>query len=192
MKRILLGVSGASGSIYAIETARYLLQNNNEVYLTFTKAAADILKSELKFSTFEDAIGDIAKSPNFHIRQELDFFAEIASGSFKFDAMAITPCSANTLGKIAYGIADNLLCRCASVALKEKRKLVLVLRETPLAATHLQSALTVANAGGIILPACPAFYSNEQTFSDLVNFVVGKTISAMGLEQCLIKEWGQQ
>ena len=188
-KKIVLAVSGASGAVYAVEIARHILAANAELYITLTKQALQILESELGFSSFKDALGDAPNMENLHEFKDDDFFAPIASGSFGFDAMAVAPCSANTIGKLAYGVADNLLCRTAAVALKEKRKLVLLLRETPLSLPLLKSCATLAQAGALIMPACPAFYSNEQSFADLVNFVVGKTLAALDIPQNLLKEW---
>lgn len=188
-KKIVLAVSGASGSVYAVELARQILAANAELYITLTKPAQQILKSELNFSNFKDALGDCPNIENLREFKDDDFFAPIASGSFGFDAMVVAPCSANTIGKLAYGVADNLLCRAAAVALKEKRKLVLLLRETPLSLPLLKSCATLAQAGAVIMPACPAFYSNEQTFADLINFTVGKTLAAIDIPQNLVKEW---
>ncbi len=189
-KRIVLGISGASGIIYGVETAKYILENTDfELHCIISQAASDIISQELHCKSLESALGDLYKNPRLKIHDNMNFFAEVASGSFGFDAMIITPCSANTLGKLAYGVADNLITRAASVALKEKRKLCLVLRETPLSLPILQSATTLTLAGATIMPACPAFYSGEKTFSDLIKFVVGKTLASVGIEQNLIKEW---
>ena len=126
------------------------------------------------------------------IYNEDDFFAPMASGSFYFDCAVVVPCSMKTLGKIANSIADNLIVRAAEVALKERRKLIVVPRESPLATTQIRNMLTLSQAGAIILPASPAFYHKPKTIDNLIDFVVARILSAIGLNQELVKEWGYE
>jgi len=120
-----------------------------------------------------------------------DTTAPPASGSYRFDAMVVIPCSMGTLGKIAWGISDNLITRAAAVCMKERRTLILVPRETPLAATHLENMLRLANQGVVVLPAMPGFYHGPKAVDDLVNFVVGKVLDQLGIEHRLFKRWGE-
>ena len=124
------------------------------------------------------------------IYQEDDFSAPMASGSFKFDAMVVVPCSMKTLGKIANSIADNLIVRAAEVALKERRKLVIVPRESPMAMTQIQNMLTLSQAGAIVLPASPAFYYKPKTIEDMVTFIATRILISLEIEQTFLKEWG--
>ena len=124
-----------------------------------------------------------------HTFENRDTAAPPASGSYRFDAMVVVPCSMGTLGKIAWGISDNLITRAAAVTMKEGRKLILVPRETPLAATHLENMLKLANQGVVILPAMPAFYHGPKTVEDLVNFVAGKILDQLGVDHALFKRW---
>ncbi len=201
-RRIVVALTGASGAIYGIDLLTRLLSDFDgmSVYCTATPAGLDILKRELGQGNPEDAVKARASAVGARLkkdwRKNLEFFASdnfdapFASGSFYFDAMAISPCSMNTLGKCANSLADNLVVRAAEVALKELRRLVVVPRETPLAQTQLANMLKLSQAGAVVLPACPAFYGKAESVDDLVAFVSARTISAMGLKQRILKEWG--
>lgn len=187
MKKIVICLSGASGSIYAKELIEYFcLQNDVEIYCVASEKALLIFKEEIgeDFLVFTKKL-----SKKISVFDERNFNSPIASGSFKFDAIAIVPCSMKTLGKIANGIASNLICRASDVALKERRRLVIVPRETPLALTHLKNMCSIVEAGGIILPPCPAFYNKEKTLEDAIKFIVARIVMCMGFEQRLIPEW---
>jgi len=179
--RIVVGVSGASGASYAYA----LLQNlgDADVDRVISEDAKKVIAAEtdLGVKAFEKLAANAYAND--------DTTAPPASGSYRFDAMVVIPCSMGTLGKIAWGISDNLLTRAAAVCMKEGRKLILVPRETPLAATHLENMLKLANQGVVILPAMPAFYHGPKTMDDLVNFVVGKALDQLGIEHRLFKRW---
>ena len=181
--RILLGITGASGSIYAMRLMKALCVGGHEVHLVVTRSGDKVMAHECP--------ADIAQIPSWvHCRYDVeDIGAAVASGSFPMDAMAIVPCSMKTAACIAHGISDNLLTRAADVTLKERRPLLLVPRETPMSAIHLENLLRLANAGAIIVPACPAFYHHPQTVGDLADMLTGKILDALRLENQLFPRW---
>lgn len=191
-KKIAVGICGASGMPYARRLMEVLAESGASVYASASSAAKPIFKSELgiDFQDFANALSQ--KFPSVKFFDDFDFSAPIASGSFYFDAMAICPCSMKTLSRIATATGDNLICRAADVALKERRKLVLVARETPLSLIHLRNMVSVTEAGAVVLPASPAFYFKENTVKELVDFVVARTLSAMGIKQNLTAQWGEK
>lgn len=191
-KKIAVGICGASGMPYARRLMEVLAESGASVYASASSAAKPIFKSELgiEFQDFANALSQ--KFPSVKFFDDFDFSAPIASGSFYFDAMAICPCSMKTLSRIATATGDNLICRAADVALKERRKLVLVARETPLSLIHLRNMVSVTETGAVVLPACPAFYFKENTVKELVDFVVARTLSAMGIKQNLTAQWGEK
>lgn len=191
-KKIAVGICGASGMPYARRLMEVLAESGASVYASASSAAKPIFKSELgiEFQDFVNALSQ--KFPSVKFFDDFDFSAPIASGSFYFDAMAICPCSMKTLSRIATATGDNLICRAADVALKERRKLVLVARETPLSLIYLRNMVSVTEAGAVVLPACPAFYFKENTVKELVDFVVARTLSAMGIKQNLTAQWGEK
>ena len=168
-KKIIVAITGASGSIYAkvLLEKLVLLQNQIEaVGIVMSDNAKDVWKYELGDSGFE-------KLP-FTIYNKNDFFAPFASGSAKYDSMVICPCSMGTLARIATGISNDLTTRAADVILKERRKLILVTRDTPLSLIHIENMRTVTLAGGIILPASPSFYSKPKSFEELASTEIGR------------------
>ena len=179
--RIVVGVTGASGVQYAHTLLRNL--KGHDVDLVISEDAKKVIahETDLAVKAFEKLAA--------HAYENDDTTAPPSSGSHRFDAMVVVPCSMGTLGKIAWGISDNLITRAAAVCLKEKRKLILVPRETPLAATHLENMLRLANQGAVVLPAMPGFYHGPETVDDLVNFVVGKVMDQLGIEHALFKRW---
>lgn len=182
--RVTIGITGASGSIYGISTLRVLASLGVEVHLVVTKTGEKVIKHECGLTR-----NDLQAFATWH---EIDnLFAPIASGSFKTDAMVIVPCSMRTLGSLAAGVSDNLMNRAADVMLKERRKLILVPRETPLSSIHLENMLKLSKAGAHIVPASPAFYHLPQDMSQLVSFVVGKVIDVLGLDHDLFTRWGE-
>ncbi len=185
MKKIVVGITGASGSIYAIKLIEELLQRKYIVYVVITKEGDEVLEFETGLTLnnhFED-------ENNVIFCDNEDLFSPIASGSFHIDAMVIVPCSMNMLGLIANGITPNLLSRSADCVIKQKRNLVLVPRETPLSSIHLKNMLTLSNIGVTILPPSPAFYHKPKTLEDIVNFVVGKILDSLNIENETYKHW---
>lgn len=181
--RLVIGMSGASGVIYGVRLLQVLKDFNIETHLIMTNSAKEILRLETDYQVHEvEALA--SKSYNIN-----DIAAPMASGSFKFDAMVIVPCSMKTLAGIATGYASNLLLRAADVALKEHRPLILVIRETPLNIIHIRNMLIAAKAGAIILPAMPGFYHNPKTIQDMIDFIVGKILDQLGLEHNLYERW---
>jgi 4-hydroxy-3-polyprenylbenzoate decarboxylase len=199
MGKYTIAITGASGSIYGVRLLRYLLKEKHSVYLTVTKEGSLILKEEAGFDWQEDQIEkeiekrirrDLKiKEANLHYFREDNLSASIASGSAKVDAMIVIPCSMKSLSGIACGYANNLVERAADVMLKERRALILVPRETPLNSIHLRNMLVLSEMGVKIIPAMPAFYGHPETMDDLVNFVVGKVLDSLGIENNLFRRW---
>ena len=175
--KLIVGVTGASGSIYAkvlLETLQHISTQLQDVVVLFSDTAKGVWQYELGNTDFE-------KIP-FTFYQKNDFYAPVASGSAGFDAMIICPCSMGTLGRIASGVSNDLMTRAADVMLKERRKLVLVARETPLSLIHINNMKTVTEAGGIICPAAPSFYSKPETFEQLASTVTNRALALAGLQ----------
>ncbi|MEE9240797.1 MAG: UbiX family flavin prenyltransferase [bacterium] len=185
---IIVGVTGASGSIYGVRLLEVLRTAYPEVktHLVVSRAGRRVLRHETEYD-----VDDLANWADAAY-SEADIGAAPASGSAGFDAMVIVPCSVKTLAQIAGGTGDTLVGRAADVILKEGRKLVLVLREMPLSAIHLENMLKLARLGVMILPASPGFYFHPKTLDDAVDHVVGKTLNALGLEQNLFEKWKGQ
>jgi flavin prenyltransferase len=173
--RLVVAITGASGSVYGQQLIQRLSSQKEQVK-EVAVVFSDMGKEVWKFETGADI-----EIP-FKIYDVNDFYAPFASGSSVFDCMVICPCSMGTLGKIAGGISDNLITRSADVMLKERRKLILVTRESPLSLIHINNMKTVTEAGGIIYPACPSFYSKPKDIPALVNTVVERVLVLCGLE----------
>lgn len=180
--RIVVAITGASGSAYAVRLIEELSEQC-EVLLVASEPAKQIISGELEI-TYEE-IGELANT----VYDNDDMAAEICSGSAPYDAMVVVPCSMNTLARLASGISDNVISRAGSVALKEKRKLVIVPRETPLNSIQIKNMLKLSNAGAIILPATPGFYGSPETAMDLVDFIVGRILDLLGIENELAPRW---
>jgi 4-hydroxy-3-polyprenylbenzoate decarboxylase len=175
--KLIVGVTGASGAIYAKVLFDSLLQCNDqleEVAVLFSENAKGVWKYELGNSDFETL--------PFTFYKRDDFYSPIASGSAGYNAMIICPCSMGTLGRIASGVSNDLMTRAADVILKERRKLILVARETPLSLIHINNMKTVTEAGGIICPATPSFYSKPETMEQLATTVTNRALSLAGIE----------
>lgn len=181
--RLIIAITGASGVVYGKRLLEVLQNKKIETHLIISETAEKIIKHEL-----EATKKDIEKLAS-HVYSVNDLTAQIASGSFKTDAMIIIPCSMKTLAGIAHGYAENLILRVADVMLKEKRKLILVPRETPLNIIHLRNMLELAKQGVTIVPAMPAYYHKPKNVSDVVDYVVGKVLDCLEIEHALFKRW---
>ncbi len=197
MKKLIVGLAGASGAIYGIRLIEVLVdQIDFEVHLTISPAGARVLSEEvgveIDLGNFKlaDLIGRDASNVVYH--PSIDIGSSIASGSFKTEGMVIAPCSMGTVAAISMGLSRNLLQRAADVCLKERRKLVLVPRETPLNTIHLENMLNLSRNGAVILPAMPAFYHFPETIEDQINFVVSKTLDQFGIDAGLIRRWKEE
>lgn len=180
---IVVAITGASGVIYGIRLLEALKELKIENSLIISDAAKTVIKSESDWK-----IDDIIElADNFYEFDDLT--ASVNSGSFKFESLAIVPCSMKTLSSIANGYGDNTITRVADVSLKERRPTVLVPRETPLRTAHIQNMLTLSQEGAVILPAMPGFYSNHDSVDDQINFVVGKILDSLKIENNLFKRW---
>ncbi|WP_088833425.1 UbiX family flavin prenyltransferase [Paenibacillus elgii] len=192
----VIGITGASGAAYGVRLCRFLLSAGEDVHLIVTDAGWRVLKEELGWdaSKRQESVRLHFESDNWPGKLEYvpvqDIGAKTASGSFRTQGMVVVPCSMGTLSGIANGASDNLLERTADVMLKEGRKLIVVPRETPLHAIHLENMLKLARLGVRILPAMPAFYQGPQTLDDMIDFVVGKILDCMEIEHQLYKRWG--
>ena len=194
--RVFLGITGASGAPYAARLLEALTESGCEVGVCASAAGLEVIATELYGDARLSRDETISRFTE-HARGEVtvydpqDWRAPYASGSAKVDAYVICPCSMGTLGTIASGSMSNLIHRAASVALKEERRLVLMPRETPLSTIHLENMLTAKRAGATVLFLAPGFYHGAETVSDLVDFIVGRALDQIGLENALIKRWGQ-
>ena len=180
----IVALTGASGSIYGVRLLEALGKAGCKRTVILTDDAQKVLRIETGLKA-----ADIKKrSERFFRNSDMD--APIASGSARWDAMVICPCTMSTASKIAAGISDNLTCRAAHVALKERRGLVVVPRETPVSTPHLRALASLSETGVIVLPAMPAFYGKPQNVDDLVDFVVGRILDVLGIDNALYKRWG--
>lgn len=184
--KVVVAITGASGSVYAkvlLDKLNSLQDQIETVGLVMSDNAKDVWKFELGNSDFEKS--------KFKMYAKNDFFAPFASGSAKFDTMIVCPCSMGTLARIASGISNDLTTRAADVILKERRKLILVTRDTPLSLIHINNMKAVTEAGGIICPASPSFYSKPQTIEMLATTVIDRVLDLCGFEQRLFR-WGDE
>lgn len=181
---IVVGITGGSGVVYGIRLLELLKKVDQvEAHLVVSPAAAITIKAETDYS-----VGEVERLATKAYRFG-DISAPMSSGSFRFDSMIVIPCSMHTLGAIASGIADNLIVRAAEVTLKEKRRLILVPRETPMTLIHLRNMVAVAEAGAVIAPAMPAFYERPRSISDIVDHFVGRMLDLLGIENDIPKRW---
>ena len=191
---IVLAMTGASGAPYAVRLLQVLARAGRTIHLTISASGAQVIGEELRIQValnrFDPAVfGDLGAGRVVY-HHHADFNAGIASGSFRTSGMVVAPCSMSTLAAIAHGITGNLVTRAADVHLKERRKLIVVPRETPLSLVHLENMATLTRAGGIVLPAMPGWYHQPRTLDDLVDFVVGRICDQLGVEVNLIRRWG--
>jgi len=216
---VVLAVTGASGAIYALRLLQVLVESGTRVHLSISPSAALVFQQELNLTLdleqfdrerlplvpksdamkqIPAAMADVLARPTsagttrgsieYHHYQNL--MASIASGSFLTAGMVICPCSGSTLGAVVHGTGENLIHRAAGVHLKERRKLILVPRETPLSTIHLENMRRAAEAGAVVLPAMPGFYHGVESIGDLVDFVVARVCDQLGMPHTLMKRWG--
>ena len=199
---LVVAITGASGSPYGVRLVELCLRAGRTVHLVVSPAGTEVVRTELGRTVHlgeadfdpvallgpaADGL-DLSRLKYHHFR---NFQAGIASGSFLTAGMAVCPCSMGTVAAVAHGMSENLIHRAADVHLKERRKLVLVPRETPLGLIQLRNLTAAAEAGAVILPAMPAFYTNPQSIADMVDFVVGRVCDQLGVEHRLVKRWGE-
>ena len=181
--RIVVGITGATGAVYAVRLLERLRQARYETHLVASPAGVLNVHHELGLDRRSlEALADVAYNP-------ADVGAAIASGSFAAHAMVIAPCSMKTLAAVAHGLSDNLLSRAADVALKERRRLVLMVRETPFNLAHLRNMTAVTEMGGVIFPPLPAFYHRPQSIAELVEDTVERVLAMLGVAQAEPKSW---
>lgn len=184
-KRLIIGISAASGVMLGVRALEYLKETCVESHLVISKATALTVASETDLH-----LDDIRKLADY-VYSANDIAASISSGSYKTMGMLIAPCSIKTMGEIASGVTSSLLTRSADVVLKERRRLVLMLRETPLHAGHLKNALAVTEMGAIVAPPVPAFYTRPATIDDVINQSVSRALDLFDIETSGIKRWGE-
>jgi 4-hydroxy-3-polyprenylbenzoate decarboxylase len=193
--QLVVAITGASGSPYGVRLLEVFLRAGRTVHLVISPAATQVMERELGVKIDLDRFDprlllrdlNVASLHYHHFR---DFSAGIASGSFLTAGMAVCPCSMGTVAAIAHGTSENLIHRAADVHLKERRKLVLVPRETPLGLIQLRNLTAAAEAGAVVLPAMPAFYTLPKTVEDMIDFVVGRVCDQLGVDHELLKRWG--
>ena len=182
-RRLIVGITGASGAIYGIRILQALQGTDIETHLVMSESARITLAAESDMSTADvEALASV-------VHNVRNIGATVSSGSFKTMGMVVAPCSIRTLSEIAWGTTSTLITRAADVVLKERRRLVLMLRETPLHAGHLQSMLQATHSGAIIMPPVPAFYARPKTLDDIVNHSVGRVLDLFGIETDLVARW---
>jgi 4-hydroxy-3-polyprenylbenzoate decarboxylase len=182
-RRIIVGISGASGIVYGVRVLEELRLAGFETHLVMTRSAQVTLGYELTLKVAEvQALADVNHRYD-------DIGASISSGSFETRGMIVAPCSIRSLSEIATGVTSNLLTRAADVVLKERRRLVLMVRETPLHLGHLRTMTQVTEMGAIVMPPVPAFYNNPESVDDIVNHSVGRVLDLFGIDNTLVRRW---
>lgn len=192
-RRLVVAITGASGAIYAVRFLEAVLAHYDRIYLTASENAVSIIRQELGVDLSADRVDPELllgeRCDNVEFLAPDDMSAPPASGSFQYQGMVVIPCSMGTAGRIASGVSNDLVTRVADVCLKERRRLILVIRETPLSLIHLRNLTTLTEAGAIVLPATPAFYGKPKTVEDLVSFVVSRVLEQLDIRQTLLPEW---
>ena len=183
--RLIVGITGASGTVYAIRALELLKKIGVETHLVMSRSAQVTLAYETELK-----VRDIEALASFTYRNE-DIGAAISSGSFKTLGMLVAPCSIRSLSEIATGVTGSLMSRAADVVLKERRRLVLMVRETPNHLGHLRSMTAVTEMGAIVMPPVPAFYTKPKTIDDIVNHSVGRALDLFGIDTGVVKRWGE-
>ena len=182
-RRLVVGISGASGTIYGVRLLEMLQKTDIETHLVMSKSAEMTLVYETKYKPKDIRALASVNHPS------ADIGASISSGSFPTMGMIVVPCSIRSMGEIATGVTSSLLSRAADVVLKERRRLVLAVRETPLHSGHLRTMATLSDIGAVIAPIVPAFYNKPKTVDDIINHTVGRLLDLFGIETKLVKRW---
>ncbi|WP_281561083.1 flavin prenyltransferase UbiX [Thalassomonas sp. RHCl1] len=199
-KKITLAITGASGSAYALRLIECLVAANYQIYLLYSSAARVVFDTEvgLKLPGAPEAASTFltekfaAKEGQITVFGKEQWFSPVASGSAAPKTMVVCPCSTGTLAAISTGMSDNLIERAADVVIKERGQLILVPRETPFSTIHLQNMLSLSQQGVTIMPAAPGFYHNPQSINDLIDFMVGRILDHLNIEQSIMPRWGYQ
>jgi 4-hydroxy-3-polyprenylbenzoate decarboxylase len=191
----VLAITGASGSIYGMRLLQYFMEIGQPVDLLVSRAALQVMREENDLIIGDDIAGGLtqflelpANAP-FKLHKLTDYGASVASGSYRTKGMAIVPCSLGTLGAVANGLTENLIHRAAAVSLKERRTLLILLREMPFGQIQLKNMLALSEAGAVVSAACPGYYHRPQSISDQVDFVVGRVLDQYGFDNNLFKRW---
>lgn len=199
-QKITLAITGASGSVYALRLLECLVAANYQVYLLCSSAARVVFDTEvgLKLPSSPDAASQFfiekfkAKPEQIIVFGKEQWFSPVASGSAAPKAMVVCPCSTGTLAAISQGMSDNLIERAADVVIKERGQLILVPRETPFSTIHLKNMLSLSQVGVTIMPASPGFYHQPESINDLIDFMVGRLLDHLNVEQSIMPRWGYQ
>lgn len=200
MARYIVGISGASGAPYVRRVLQVLVNSDHQLDLVVTQSGAKVLEVEEGVKLTGDGRAnygelsrwldcDMASRSGFKWHHEANVAADIASGSCHVDGMLVAPCSGGTLARIANGMSQSLLERAADVTLKERRRLILMTRETPLSLIHLRNMVAVTEAGAIVLPASPGFYHNPKSIDDLIDMIAGRILYHLGVDNELLQVW---
>jgi 4-hydroxy-3-polyprenylbenzoate decarboxylase len=199
-EKITVAITGASGSAYALRLIECLVAANFQIYVLCSSAARVVFDTEvgLKLPASPDAATQFlsekfqAKASQITVFGKEQWFSPVASGSAAPKKMIVCPCSTGTLAAISQGMSDNLIERAADVVIKERGQLIMVVRETPFSTIHLQNMLTLSQMGVTIMPAAPGFYHQPQSINDLIDFMVGRMLDHLGIEQSIMPRWGYQ
>lgn len=199
-KKITIAITGASGSAYALRLLECLVAANYQIYLLCSSAAKVVFDTEvgIKVPSSPDAASRFfiekfnAKPEQIIMFGKEQWFSPVASGSAAPKAMVVCPCSTGTLAAISQGMSDNLIERAADVVIKERGQLILIPRETPYSTIHLQNMLSLSQMGVTIMPASPGFYHNPESINDLIDFMVGRILDHLGIDQTIMPRWGYQ
>jgi 4-hydroxy-3-polyprenylbenzoate decarboxylase len=192
---IVLAITGASGAIYGLRLLQYLADINQPVDLLISNAALQVMKEENDLVLPEDRLEGLRRylelpdTAAIKLHQLTNYGASVSSGSYRTLGMAVVPCSLGTLGALANGLTENVIHRAAAVCLKEKRKLVVVLREMPFGHIQLKNMLALSEAGAVVAAASPGFYHRPQTISDQIDFVIGRVLDQFNFDNALFKRW---
>lgn len=195
MKTWIVGVTGASGSVYALRTIEALLEAGSQVHIVFSEMAEKVVPYETGLTReelYQRLSGHFTRDKDFFPEENDDMFAGIASGSYPCDGMVIVPASMSTIGQLAAGYTPSLLTRAADVCLKQRRPLVIVPREAPLTTIHLRNMTTLSECGAVILPASPGFYNHPSSMEEIIDFTVGRILDCLKVENQLYHRWKEE